>query len=192
MSMTPPLTSIPGESVNSEQSKNMLIRGSIFLDENELFSQLITGVWLGRQNRRVCLLDGGVVRLWRQWLRDMVWNRKFQGRAMPKSGVGLCGGDESYYTLKVRSEKNDAEARVYPWEDQSVVWLREKRAGLRFRVCHQRRTEGLRFADDSGSDEVDEGVDDDENTPVCYDIEIEELLVQTTTLLLAVEKDYYI
>ncbi|OJD18808.1 hypothetical protein AJ78_01215 [Emergomyces pasteurianus Ep9510] len=159
-----------GGSANSGQTDDMLIRGSIFLDENELFSQLITGVWLERQNRRIHLLDGGVVRLWRQWLGDMDRSRRLASR----SGVGVCAGRESYYTLKVRSENSAREAMVYPWEeDNSIIWLGEKRAGLRFRVCHKRRVEGLQGAGDFGIDGVDDGGYDDENIPVCYDIEIE-------------------
>ncbi|OAX77659.1 hypothetical protein ACJ72_08040 [Emergomyces africanus] len=189
MSITPPQR----ESVNLGQTDNKLIRGSIFLDENEPFSQLITGVWLESQNREIHLLDGGVVRLWRQWLGDMDRSRKLKERIlMSRSGVVVCAGRENYYALKVRSENNnDREAIIYPWEeDNSIIWLGDKRAGVRFRVCHARRAEGLRFAGDSGSDGVDDGDYDDENIPVCYDIEIEELLVRTTTLLFAVEKGY--
>ncbi|KLJ05728.1 hypothetical protein EMPG_10818 [Blastomyces silverae] len=193
MHTAPPPRYIPVGSLSSEQSDSMLIRGSIFLDENELFSQLITGVWLGRQNRQISLLDGGVLRLWRQWLGDMDRRGKFEGQMASRGPAKGCGsGGESYYTLKVGSGNSDGESPVYPLEDHSVVWLGEKRAGLKFRACQQRRTEGLLFADDSGSDEVDEGDNDDGNNPVCYDVEIEELLVQTTALLLAADKGFWI
>ncbi|EGE85198.1 F-box domain-containing protein [Blastomyces dermatitidis ATCC 18188] len=194
MHTAPPPRYIPVGSLSSEQTHSTLIRGSIFLDENELFSQLITGIWLGRQNRQICLLDGGVLRLWRQWLGDMDRRGKFAGKmasTSPAKGYG-GGGGKSYYTLEVGSENRGGESPVYPLEDHSVVWLGEKRAGLKFRACQQRRTENLSFTDDSGSDEADEGDNDDGNNPVCYDVEIEELLVRTTTLLLAADKGFWV
>ncbi|OJD21697.1 hypothetical protein ACJ73_06961 [Blastomyces percursus] len=175
MHTAPPQRYIPVGSLSSEQSDSTLIRGSIFLDENELFSQLITGVWLGRQNRQMCLLDGGVLRLWRQWLGDMDRRGKFAEQLAPRRGLaeGCGSGGESYCTLKVGSENSDDESPVYPLEDHSVVWLGEKRAGLKFRACQRRRTENLSFAYDSRSDEAYEDGNDDGNNVVCYDVEIE-------------------
>ncbi|PGH00895.1 hypothetical protein GX51_05559 [Blastomyces parvus] len=193
----PPRYNIPMDPLNSEQSDSMLIRGSIFLDENELFSQLITGVWLRGQNRQIRLLDG-VLRLWRQWLGDMDRIGNFAVRMASRNPAkdhrrgGGGGGGASRYTWKVGSENSDGESPVYPLEDHSIIWLGEKQAGLKFRACQQRRTEGLSFADDSGSDEADENGNDDGNNPVCYDVEIEELLVRTTALLLAADKGFWI
>ncbi|ODH51536.1 hypothetical protein GX48_02404 [Paracoccidioides brasiliensis] len=176
-----------------DNSYNTHIRGSIFLDENELFSQLITGVWLGRPHRQRYLLDGGVVRLWRRWLGDRDRERRREWKRMFMTGIGVGAyGGETYSAVKTGDPAYSGQIgeMVPPWEDSSVLWLGEKRAGLKFRVCHRNRGEGLQFGEesDTDSDVGEEQGEDDDNTSVRYDIEIEELLVHTTTLLLAIEK----
>ncbi|KAK2800123.1 hypothetical protein FQN50_008218, partial [Emmonsiellopsis sp. PD_5] len=133
----------------------MSVQGSIWLDENEMFTQLITGLWLMSTGHKACVVEG-VVRLWRGWLGG--------GR----SAGGEEDSDGSHSVLEGDKGGNGStKAEVaHPWDDESVVWVNgERDAGLRVKVCKK-----VRFGEEGNEEE--EEVEENNGT-VRYDIEIE-------------------
>ncbi|PGH10980.1 hypothetical protein AJ79_05131 [Helicocarpus griseus UAMH5409] len=194
ISITTPPRYIAEELANTEHSNNVHIRGSICLDENELFSQLITTVWLWGRKKQRCMLDGGVVRIWRKWLRDRGREKATERDWVVNDQGSDSSGDydDNFPAPQASLEKSSGEIRenVHPWEDPSILWiLGEKRAGLKFRVWHRRRPDGMPLGGGLGNDLADND-DDNENSPVNYDVEVQELVIRTTALLSAIEKGW--
>ncbi|KAK2783744.1 hypothetical protein FQN52_009488 [Onygenales sp. PD_12] len=154
----------PQEVIDSLPGGEIPVQGSIWLDENELFTQLITSLWVMSPPHKTCVVEG-VVRLWRGWLGEEDSNGSHSVLE------GGNGGDGS------------TKAKVaHPWDDKSVVWVHGGRdAGLRVRARRK-----MRFGEEEFEEE-----EDGENYmygSARYDIEIEEVLIRTITLLLTIEK----
>ena len=135
----------------------------VYLDENELFSQLCTvtnlvnigpkpGMFLSHVN-----VSDGIIRVWRQWMA-----RQAEATAA-SAGVDEVEGNGS-------ATPNTTEIL---WADQSQI------VGLRFRVMEK---------DMPQSEYRPVLTAADEEPPVAYRLEFEELVVRASHLLLAMEK----
>ncbi|KAF2141463.1 uncharacterized protein K452DRAFT_359207 [Aplosporella prunicola CBS 121167] len=171
-SRTHPSTSQPrfsGGGYNDEE----LVKQVLSLDSDERFSQLcavVNLIELGPRNgllRSCSEVDEGVVRVFRDWLRNNSEPAAQGGPELQK--------DPEYTKPGKGKEKAGPEA----FDDQRILWINpsKKNVGLRFRVRERKfRRENPIF------------VLANEELAVSYDIEYEELLVRTSHLLLTFEQ----
>ncbi|KAL2173440.1 uncharacterized protein P884DRAFT_252017 [Thermothelomyces heterothallicus CBS 202.75] len=139
----------------------------LYLDDDESFSQLCTITNIVRLGPKPGLfrshvnINDGVVRVWRDWLGA-------RARAAAAGGGGEGGAP------------GGGEMIGGSGEDQEVVlWADPYRnVGVRFRVTEK----------DVRGQQHPVLVANDEQLPVAYRLEFEELLVRSTTLLVMVEK----
>jgi hypothetical protein len=136
----------------------------IYLDDDESFSQLCTITNLVRLGPKPGLfrshvnVSDGVVRVWRDWL-------------------AVQAGDGQQRQRQQQAEGERKEEKLEE-EDSGVLWADAARdVGLRFRVTEK---------DIRGQHPV--LVASDEQLPVAYRLEFEELVVRSSTLLAMVEK----
>ena len=153
-------------SANGRDSSNEKVEHTVNLDSHELFSQLclstslvklgpVTGVFPS-----VVEAAGGVIRVWRHWLREQAVRRP---RARQDNVLGPEDEDED--------EGNE-----------NVLWVDWKRnIGLRVRVRERTWLRGVQAPILEEVEELDE-------RPVSYAIEIEEVVIRTSHLILAIER----
>ncbi|KAK1783087.1 hypothetical protein QBC45DRAFT_153662 [Copromyces sp. CBS 386.78] len=174
----------------------------VFLDEGELFSQLCCttnlvkvgpkpGFFLSNVN-----VSDGVMRVWRSWLSDQT-----------KTPTSSVSSSASSSTTDLHSSKREAAAAEKAPEEspeerlarlakakaaRAVLWAdSERNVGVRFRVVekptddyvnnrHYRREQPLLVP-------ADEAYDEDER-PVAYQLEFDEVLVRSSRLLFMMQK----
>ncbi|RFU74958.1 f-box domain-containing [Trichoderma arundinaceum] len=143
----------------------------VHLDEGERFSQLCTATSVVTQGSRPGVftrhvnISDGVIRVFRDWLGNMLPNRKSSqfGASSSSSASSHAAPDASI-----------ADSGVFSSDDSRVLWVdRTKDVGLRFRVTPGPEARGTIFEDEP---------------PMFYNLIYEELIVRTSTLLLAVEE----
>ncbi|KAK3398333.1 hypothetical protein B0T20DRAFT_205773 [Sordaria brevicollis] len=165
----------------------------IFLDEGELFSQLCCttnlvkvgpkpGFFLSNVN-----VSDGVMRIWRSWLSDQTKTPTSTAPSSASSSTTELHGkpiEETPEERAARLQKAKA-ARAVLWADS------ERNVGVRFRVVqkptddyinnrHYRREQPLLVP-------ADEAYDEDEQ-PVAYQLEFDEVLVRSSRLLFMMQK----
>ncbi|PTB66915.1 hypothetical protein BBK36DRAFT_1118021 [Trichoderma citrinoviride] len=141
----------------------------VYLDEGERFSQLCTVTNIVTQGARPGLftrhinISEGVIRVFRDWLASMLERPSSlrSGASSSSAPVAVTGA-----TL--------ASSGVFSLDDSRVLWVDStQNVGLRFRVLPGPDVRGTIFEDEP---------------PVFYNLIYEELIVRTSTLLMAVEE----
>lgn len=167
----------------------------VFLDEGELFSQLCCttnlvkvgpkpGFFLSNVN-----VSDGIMRVWRSWLSDQIKTPTSTAPSSASSSTTDLHGSKR--SLEETPEERTARlakakaARAVLWADS------ERNVGVRFRVIkkptddyinnrHYRREQPLLVP-------ADEAYDEDEQ-PVAYQLEFDEVLVRSSRLLFMMQK----
>ncbi|TFB00459.1 hypothetical protein CCMA1212_007866 [Trichoderma ghanense] len=141
----------------------------VYLDEGERFSQLCTVTNVVTQGSRPGLftrhinISDGVIRVFRDWLASML--------ERPSS---LRSGASSSSTPVAVTAATLASSGDFASDDSRVLWVDSRKdVGLRFRVLPGPEVRGTIFEDEP---------------PVFYNLIYEELIVRTSTLLMAVEE----
>ncbi|KAH6856306.1 cyclin-like F-box protein [Chaetomium sp. MPI-CAGE-AT-0009] len=144
----------------------------VYLDDDESFAQLCAVTNLVRMGPRPGMfrshvnVSEGVLRVWRDWLAAQATGGRRRGGEQLQAEEGGDEGGEG---------DNDSDDHG---DGDGVLWADASRdVGVRFRVTEK---------DIRGQHPV--LVASDEQLPVAYRLEFEELLVRATTLLLMVEK----
>ncbi|KAF2455051.1 hypothetical protein BDY21DRAFT_387177 [Lineolata rhizophorae] len=147
------------------------------LDSHELFTQICTIANLVKLGPRRGLfnqfveVEEGVVRVWKDWLR-----RVADGTTRMRAATGGSGPrDEGKGKGREREKENGVDVE---FDEERTLWVRTKKnVGLRFNVRERRYWREAPLL-----------IHADEDMPVSYDVEYEELLVRTAHLLLMVER----
>jgi len=154
---------------------------SIHVDADTLFSQLETFAYLGRRESTRGLLCSiqdvceGIIRVWREWLaRQCEIKHWTDGEP-----VTILRDDDNLATGKGKQRAHCMSEMLAPRQDKSVLWLNTKgeHVGIKFRVKEKkwrRETPVL--------------VEREADLPVSYIVELEEVLVRSTHLLLKLEE----
>lgn len=151
------------------------VKQILSMEGHELFTQLIAQtnlVKIGSHNLFTNFVDveEGVLRVWREWLRDVSDRCIKANTAASKEPVEEVGKGKEV-VREVVEEKADL-------EDPSILWVTPtKNTGIRFNAREKRlRCQGPIL------------MSADEHVPVSYEIEYDELLIRTSHLLLMLEK----
>ncbi|EME44067.1 hypothetical protein DOTSEDRAFT_131105 [Dothistroma septosporum NZE10] len=154
---------------------------TIAIDANFLFSQLETVSYLGKREATRGLLFSiqevcdGTIRVWRDWLSKNCESKRWS------NGEPIAvhhDGQDLEATGKGRSA---SVASVYgdPRKDPRILWINSgvECVGIKFRVKEQKwqRDNPVLFASES-------------EVPISYHVELEEIVIRTTHLLLKVEE----
>ncbi|KAK1249317.1 hypothetical protein MKX07_002833 [Trichoderma sp. CBMAI-0711] len=146
----------------------------VYLDEGERFSQLCTVTNVVTQGSRPGLftrhinVSDGVIRVFRDWLASML--------ERPSSSLrsGVSSSSSSSSNPVAVTAATLANSGGFTSDDSRVLWVDStKDVGLRFRVLPGPEVRGTIFEDEP---------------PVFYNLIYEELIVRTSTLLMAVEE----
>ncbi|KAF1976260.1 F-box domain-containing protein [Bimuria novae-zelandiae CBS 107.79] len=154
------------------------VKQILSLDANELFTQLVAQtnlVKIGPRNGLfTCFvpIEEGVIRVWRDWLRNMPDMGNTTEPKTEEPVVEVGNGEEKAVTVEFSDASKDL-------EDERILWVSpSKDTGIRFRVRERKIKR-----DNPILVRVDE-----EDLPVSYEIEYDELLIRTSHLLLMLEK----
>ncbi|CAK7214373.1 hypothetical protein SBRCBS47491_002121 [Sporothrix bragantina] len=168
-----------GEGGPVEASQIPLVAYDVHLDEGELFSQLCTVTNLVKTSSRPGLflncvnINDGVIRVWRDWLSGRV---KDQADRSDKKGEKVKDDRREEKEKKIPSIADDP--------NQHVLWAYTgKHVGMRFRVT-ERASPLAQPPNLANNRRATAPV---EEPPVSFQLEYEELVVQTYELLLAME-----
>lgn len=129
----------------AKRDMDNIVRDTITVEAHELFSQLITVAYLGRQESTrglLCSLQEvaeGTVRVWRDWLSRHCESRSFSD----ESTIAIHyseSGDESSETDKGRSDS--AIDICDPTKDPQVLWIntRGEDVGVKLKVKKKKQT----------------------------------------------------
>ncbi|KAH6612015.1 hypothetical protein C7974DRAFT_406854 [Boeremia exigua] len=159
-----------------DKFKGELVKQTLSLDANELFTQLVSQtnlVKIGPYNGFFSAfvdVEEGVIRVWRKWLSSAVARGNTPGAHMRKDGTEEMG-KEGGFACESLEEKTDI-------DDQRLLWVSAaKNTGIRFKVKERKLRRDAPIL-----------IRNDEDVPVSYDIEYDELLIRTSHLLLMLEK----
>ncbi|KAF2475837.1 F-box domain-containing protein [Lindgomyces ingoldianus] len=159
----------------SDRFEGETVKQILSLEGHELFTQLVAQtnlVKIGPRNGLfTCFVavDEGVVRVWREWLGDMAAKRE----------SGVPGAED----VVEEGEKGKGAIRDIPDAgksaiDERILWITAaNNTGLRFSIKERRLRRDAPIL-----------IRADEDIPVSYEIEYNELLVRTSHLLLMLEK----
>jgi len=183
---------IPGAVQNL--SKGQVVKQTLSLEPHELFTQVVAQTNLGKIGashlfEKFVDIDEGVLRVWRDWLKETAARGTIIDTEAPNQLVGEVGkGKGKRVVMEVAEEKADL-------EDPRILWVSPRKdSGIRFNV---REKKFLRNAPIL--------ISTDEDMPVTYKIEYDgesntflyqvsaadhevELLIRTTRLLLMLEQ----
>ncbi|KAF2999876.1 hypothetical protein E8E13_008129 [Curvularia kusanoi] len=152
-----------------------LVKQTVSLESHELFTQLVAQtnlVKIGPYNGLFSAfvdVEEGVLRVWRRWLGEIAAKDK-QLLDMQKEEAEKMGKGKG----KAR-EYDEKDAGV---EDSRILWVSTARnTGIRFNVRERKLRRDAPIL-----------IRNDEDLPVSYEIEYDELLIRTSHLLLMLEK----
>ncbi|KAF2684329.1 F-box domain-containing protein [Lentithecium fluviatile CBS 122367] len=153
------------------------VKQILSLDGHELFTQLVSQsnlVKIGPRNGLFsCFVEveEGVVRVWRKWLKIMATRALTPTRDEEQEAANFVG--------KGKEAVRDANVETGNAEDEAILWVSPlKHTGIRFNVKERKLRRDAPILVRA----------DEEDMPVSYEIEYDELLIRTSHLLLALEK----
>lgn len=177
-SRTHPSSSAAGRRLDTDE----LVRQILSLDGEEWFTQLCAVTNLVKVGPRNGLfscfveVEEGVVRVWKKWLREMA-GREGVTNSGARDNNALIIEEETGRSEKGKEAAQDFSGIADDLNDDDILWVSSARnTGLRFKVRERKfrcDTPILMYAN--------------EDTPVSYEIEYDELLVRTSHLLLKFE-----
>ncbi|KAF2113253.1 hypothetical protein BDV96DRAFT_496625 [Lophiotrema nucula] len=152
------------------------VKQILSLDGHELFTQLVAQtnlVKIGPRNGLFTCFVGveeGVLRVWRQWLKGIA--------AKGASAVGSSYPEVVEEVGKGKGVVREISQKSEDLDDERILWVSSaKNTGFRFNVRERKLRRDTPIL-----------ISADEDMPVSYEIEYEELLVRTSHLLLMLEK----
>ncbi|KZM28252.1 uncharacterized protein EKO05_0011039 [Ascochyta rabiei] len=159
-----------------DKYKGELVRQTVNLEAHELFTQLVAQTNLVKIRPYNGLfsafveVEEGVLRVWREWLGKTAARGSTPGADIQQEIVEEVG-KEKEVVREVAGEKFDL-------DDQRILWVSTaKNIGIRFNVKERQLRKDAPIL-----------IRNDEDLPVSYDIEYDELLIRTSHLLLILEK----
>ncbi|KAF2188617.1 hypothetical protein K469DRAFT_748375 [Zopfia rhizophila CBS 207.26] len=162
----------------SDKFKGETVKQVLNLDGHELFTQLCAQtnlVKIGPRNGLfTCFVavEEGVVRVWREWLKDQAVRGESKHTTVQEEVVEEVGKGKE----PVREVQREGTG-IY---NNNILWVSQsKNTGLRFNVKERKLRRDAPLL-----------VRVDEDTPVSYEIEYDELLIRTSHLLLMLEKSF--
>ncbi|KAF1995462.1 F-box domain-containing protein [Amniculicola lignicola CBS 123094] len=160
----------------SEKYEGETVKQILNLDSHELFTQLCALVNLVKIGPRHGLftafveIEEGWLRVWRDWLKKVAERDDATGFGVQKKKEFVGKGKEPVRDVDER--------RVDP-DDESILWVKpNKNVGMRLNVREKKDRRGVPILM-----RIDE-----EDMPVSYELEHDELLIRTSHLLLMLEK----
>ncbi|KAF1843386.1 uncharacterized protein K460DRAFT_378542 [Cucurbitaria berberidis CBS 394.84] len=152
------------------------VKQTLGLDPHELFTQLVAQINLVKIGPRnglfTCFVgvEDGVLRVWRDWLRDTAEKGRTANIHDSRQNVEQNGKGKEVVRA-IENNENDT-------EDSQVLWVNPlKNTGIRFNVRERKLHRDAPIL-----------IRSDEDMPVSYEIEYDELLIRTSHLLLMLEK----
>ncbi|KAF9693971.1 hypothetical protein EKO04_007892 [Ascochyta lentis] len=159
-----------------DKYKGELVRQTVSLEAHELFTQLVAQtnlVKIGPYNGLFSAfvdVEEGVLRVWREWLSNTATRGSTLSADVGQEIVEEVGKGKEV-VREVAEEKFDP-------NDQRILWISTaKNTGIRFNVKERKLRRDAPIL-----------IRNDEDMPVSYDIEYDELLIRTSHLLLMLEK----
>ncbi|KAJ4361393.1 hypothetical protein N0V95_001904 [Ascochyta clinopodiicola] len=159
-----------------DKYKGELVRQTVSLEAHELFTQLVAQtnlVKIGPYNGLFSAfvdVEEGVLRVWREWLSKTAARGSTPSADIQREIVEEVGRGKEV-VREVAEEKFDP-------DDQRILWVSPaKNTGIRFNVKERKLRRDAPIL-----------IKNDEDMPVSYDIEYDELLIRTSHLLLMLEK----
>ncbi|KAF2437736.1 hypothetical protein P171DRAFT_424509 [Karstenula rhodostoma CBS 690.94] len=155
------------------------VKQILSLDEHELFTQLVAQTHLVKIGPRHIPftypvdIEEGVIRVWREWLRDTA--AKGQSVKTKEEELEVAGTDKG----KAPATETSQADRYEDVCDSRILWVSpNKNTGIRFNVRERKLRRDIPILVRT----------DEEDMPVSYEIEYDELLIRTSHLLLMLEK----
>ncbi|KAI4655320.1 hypothetical protein J4E93_000030 [Alternaria ventricosa] len=158
-----------------ERYEGETVRQTLGLEAHELFTQLVAQtnlVKIGSHNLFTNFVDieEGVLRVWRDWLRDIAARGLTANTGVPNEVVEEVGKGKEI-VREVEEEKADL-------DDPRILWVSPRKdSGIRFNVRERKLRRDAPIL-----------ISTDEDMPVTYEIEYDELLIRTSHLLLMLER----
>ncbi|KAF2623738.1 hypothetical protein BU25DRAFT_414201 [Macroventuria anomochaeta] len=159
-----------------DKFKGELVKQTVSLDGHELFTQLVAQtnlVKVGPYNGLFSAfvdVEEGVLRVWRKWLSDTAARDNSTSADIQKENVEEVGKGREVVREVVEENLDPNDGRI--------LWVsKAKNTGIRFTVKERKLRKDAPIL-----------VRNDEDLPVSYDIEYDELLIRTSYLLLMLEK----
>ncbi|KAF9734550.1 hypothetical protein PMIN06_001245 [Paraphaeosphaeria minitans] len=153
------------------------VKQILSLDGHELFTQLVAQSHLVKIGPRHGLftypveIEEGVIRVWREWLRGMA--AKGQSVETEEQKVEVVGTNKG----KAPATKVSQADRYEVVSDSRILWVSPKNnTGIRFNVKERKLRRDIPIL-----------IRADEDMPVSYEIEYDELLIRTSHLVLMLE-----
>ncbi|EUC44321.1 hypothetical protein COCMIDRAFT_98478 [Bipolaris oryzae ATCC 44560] len=153
------------------------VKQTLSLEAHELFTQLIAQtnlVKIGSHNlfTNFVEVEEGVLRVWREWLKDVSARCIADNRIASNEVVEEVGKGKEV-VREILGEKANL-------EDPSILWVSPRKdSGIRFNARERKLRRNLPILISA---------DEDEDMPVTYEIEFDELLIRTSHLLLMLER----
>ncbi|KAJ4401999.1 hypothetical protein N0V91_007502 [Didymella pomorum] len=171
---------IPGSrtypGTTQDKFKGDIVKQTVSLEGHELFTQLVAQtnlVKIGPYNGLFSAfvdVEEGVLRVWRNWLSGMAGKSNGASPGVQKEadeGVG-----------KGKQAVREVVEEPFDPDDKRILWVSmAKNTGIRFNVKERMLRRDAPIL-----------IKNDEDMPVSYDIEYDELLIRTSHLLLMLEK----
>ncbi|KAJ4989930.1 F-box domain-containing protein [Stagonosporopsis vannaccii] len=159
-----------------DKYRGELVKQTVSLEAHELFTQLVAQtnlVKIGPYNGLFSAfvdVEEGVLRVWRKWLNDNASRGNSTRADIQKEDIEELGKGTGM-VREVSEKRSDP-------DDQRILWVSTaKNTGIRFNVKERRLRKDAPIL-----------IRNDEEMPVSYDIEYDELLIRTSHLLLMLEK----
>lgn len=156
------------------------VKQTLGLEAHELFTQLVAQtnlVKIGPRNGIFTCFVGveeGVVRVWREWLRDTA----ARGRALGAATTVFAETQTESSKGKEKEVTIDPATTAIDLGDSQILWVSPaKNSGIRFNVKERKLRRDVPIL-----------IRADEDMPVSYEIEYDELLIRTSHLLLMLEE----
>ncbi|PSN69312.1 hypothetical protein BS50DRAFT_490739 [Corynespora cassiicola Philippines] len=165
----------PGEA--SDRYEGDTVKQMLNLEGHELFTQLVAQCHLAKLGPRngiflsIVEVEEGNVRVWRDWLKEMAKSGLGKVRSPQQEVVEVVGKGNEVVREVTEEKANSA------WDD--ILWVSaSKNTGFRLNVKEKKLRRDIPIMVRT----------DEEDMPVSYEIEYDELLIRTSHLLLMLEK----
>ncbi|EDU44209.1 F-box domain containing protein [Pyrenophora tritici-repentis] len=158
-----------------ERYEGESVKQTLGLEAHELFTQLVAQtnlVKIGVHNffTNFVNIEESVLRVWRDWLRETAARGATVNTDVPNEVVEEVGKGKEV-VREVAEEKADL-------EDSRILWVSpRKNSGIRFNVRERKLRRDAPIL-----------ISTDEDMPVTYEIEYDEVLIRTSHLLLMLEQ----
>ncbi|KAF1834056.1 F-box domain-containing protein [Decorospora gaudefroyi] len=161
-----------------ERYQGDIITQTVGLEAHEWFTQLVVQTHLVKIGSRGMYtsfveIEDGVLRVWRNWLRDIAAKGPTVNSDVLREVVQEAGKGKGAVRQAVEEEEEEVDL-----EDPRIIWVTPRRdSGIRFKVKERKLRRGAPIL-----------ISADEDMPVSYEVEFDELIIRTSYLLLKLEQ----